>query len=116
MNNLVKPRFIHLPEDVDVVTGSSAELNCEVTGHPTPEINWTFNDGPVNAASDRRLEIDASGRLRITAVTERDAGTYRCTAGNGLGKITAAAQLRVLSNYQTFSKESLKKKKRTRIV
>ena len=95
----MKPRFVHLPEDVDVVAGSSAQLNCEVLGHPTPEINWTFNDGPVSAATDRRFEIDAGGRLRIAAVTERDAGTYRCTAGNTLGKITAAAQLRVLSNY-----------------
>ena len=94
----MKPRFVHLPEDVDVVAGSPAQLTCEVTGNPTPEISWTFNDGPVNVASDRRLEMDAAGRLRIAGVTERDAGTYRCTAGNSLGKITAAAQLRVLSN------------------
>ena len=33
----------------------------------------------------------------LKAVRQRDAGAYRCTAGNSLGKISAAAQIRVLS-------------------
>ncbi len=44
----VKPKFVVTPEDVDVQDGSSARLDCEVTGHPRPVITWTFNDGPVD--------------------------------------------------------------------
>ena len=36
-------------------------------------------------------------RANRTEVRQRDAGTYRCTGGNTLGKISAPAQLRVLS-------------------
>ena len=46
--NIVKPKFIVTPEDVDVQDGSSARLDCEVTGYPRPVITWTFNDGPVD--------------------------------------------------------------------
>jgi hypothetical protein len=44
----VKPKFVVTPEDVDVQDGSSARLDCEVTGLPRPVITWTFNDGPVD--------------------------------------------------------------------
>lgn len=46
--NIVKPKFVVTPEDVDVQDGSSARLDCEVTGYPRPVITWTFNDGPVD--------------------------------------------------------------------
>jgi hypothetical protein len=45
----------------------------------------------------RMTELLASGGLVIRQVRQRDAGTYRCTGGNSLGKISAPAQLRVLS-------------------
>lgn len=90
----VKPKFVVTPEDVDVQDGSSARLDCEVTGLPKPVITWTFNDGPVDR---QRTELLANGGLVIRQVRQRDAGTYRCTAGNSLGKISAPAQLRVLS-------------------
>ena len=45
----------------------------------------------------RMTELLANGGLVIRQVRQRDAGTYRCTGGNTLGKISAPAQLRVLS-------------------
>lgn len=46
------------------------------------------------------LELLPGGSLVIRQVRQRDAGTYRCTAGNTLGKISAPAQLRVLSKFE----------------
>ena len=69
-------------------------MTCDVIGNPAPEIQWTFNDGPIDGT---RFQISPSGDLLIKQIQDQDAGTYRCTAGNSLGKITAAAQLRVLS-------------------
>lgn len=123
----MKPKFVVTPEDVDVQDGSSARLDCEVTGLPRPVITWTFNDGPVDRQRTgtslptdvfflfflnwrcafvfklvfppllQSTELLANGGLVIRQVRQRDAGTYRCTAGNSLGKISAPAQLRVLS-------------------
>ena len=39
------PRFIHsLPQDVTVIAGQTAELNCQVAGYPEPQVLW-FRDG-----------------------------------------------------------------------
>ena len=52
---------------------------------------------PLSPHVFRVTELLASGGLVIRQVRQRDAGTYRCTGGNSLGKISAPAQLRVLS-------------------
>jgi hypothetical protein len=164
----VKPKFVVTPEDVDVQDGSSARLDCEVTGYPRPVITWTFNDGPVDRQRTgilyiviytwlsccpsywyrvslssssssvdvvgnwifwfssfficdfigycsllfRMTELLANGGLVIRQVRQRDAGTYRCTGGNTLGKISAPAQLRVLSKWHIKTKKKKKKKKK----
>ncbi len=87
---------MQLPEDLDVSEGQSGLLRCDVVGSPRPDVSWTFNDRPVER---QRFDVAANGDLTLTGVVRGDAGTYRCTAANALGKITAAAQVRVLSEY-----------------
>ena len=88
------------PEDVDILDGQAGNLKCDVIGNPRPEVTWTFNDKPIDR---QRFEVTADGELVLTAVNQDDAGTYRCTASNTLGKITAAAQVRVLSKFSRTS-------------
>ena len=49
-------------------------LNCSADGKPKPTINWTRISDNTNISMP----------LKITG--EKDKGSYRCTADNGVGK------------------------------
>ncbi|KAJ1181272.1 hypothetical protein NDU88_006480 [Pleurodeles waltl] len=78
------------------LTGDAFELYCDVTGLPTPEIQWWYAE--VNRADSfkqlwdgarkRRVTINTAygangvSVLRITRLTLEDSGTYECRASN----------------------------------
>ncbi|XP_067293217.1 neuronal cell adhesion molecule isoform X4 [Pseudorasbora parva] len=66
-----------------VLKGAVLELECIADGLPTPAVSWTKLSGdiPVHRASF----LNFNKTLRITEVSEADAGEYRCTASNRLG-------------------------------
>ncbi|KAM4615522.1 neuronal cell adhesion molecule-like [Polymixia lowei] len=66
-----------------VLRGETLELECIAEGLPTPEISWLKEGGelPTNRISIKNFQKT----LRITDVTDADAGDYRCTARNLVG-------------------------------
>lgn len=74
-----------------------AELHCEVTGNPIPEVQWWFIEGEepdetmtqlFDGARQDRVGINATYILHATSsihllnLTLNDTGTYECRASN----------------------------------
>ncbi|XP_069480704.1 neuroplastin [Ambystoma mexicanum] len=113
--------FMKSPMSETKLTGDAFELYCDVTGLPTPEIQWWYAE--VNRADSfkqlwdgarkRRVTINTAygangvSVLRITRLTLEDSGTYECRASNdprrndlrqnpSLSWIRAQATIRIL--------------------
>ncbi|MEQ2199247.1 hypothetical protein XENOCAPTIV_011162, partial [Xenoophorus captivus] len=78
-------------ENVTCSEGSTAVLECVITGHPVPEATWYFNDTCLDIMAGKyRAEVDKKVyRLFIYGFRCKDAGKYKCLAKNKLGEITS---------------------------
>ncbi|XP_039287593.1 peroxidasin-like [Nilaparvata lugens] len=88
-----KPHFTLTPHDYDSDEGSTITLDCAAAGQPKPEIAWTRDD--LQLQESPRFKISPEGTLTIINLEREDTGTYKCTASNYIGIITAVAQVRV---------------------
>ncbi|XP_014349965.1 neuronal cell adhesion molecule a isoform X3 [Latimeria chalumnae] len=66
-----------------VLRGHVLSLECIAEGLPTPEIRWSKEGGDL--PSKRTFFDNFQKTLRITDVSEADAGKYKCIAKNHLG-------------------------------
>ncbi|XP_032334547.1 hemicentin-2 isoform X3 [Camelus ferus] len=71
--------------------GEEAVLACEASGVPPPRVIWYRGGLEMILAP----EASSSGKLRIPAAQERDAGIYACRAVNELGDTSAEIRLEV---------------------
>ena len=80
INKLSSPRFSPLSleseKSVERSVGSDLELECSVTGYPTPTIQWYKDD---------QLYQTAGARLSLTDLQTRDSGAFSCVAQNMIG-------------------------------
>ncbi|KAM7349794.1 terribly reduced optic lobes isoform 6-T6 [Cochliomyia hominivorax] len=67
-----------------------SEVNCEVSGNPTPNVIWTRVDGQMS--SEARVE---GSRLIFEMPRKSDEGSYRCQADNGVGYEEKYTQIRI---------------------
>ncbi|XP_059418434.1 titin-like [Carassius carassius] len=77
---------------VEVVKGSTAQLECEVTGTAPFEVTWFKNKNPVS--SDKKYSIvskETVAYLEIKSFESADVGDYQCSISNDVGKITSKA-------------------------
>lgn len=66
------------------------EINCEVSGNPTPTVTWTRVDGRMS------MEAHTDGtRLIFDAPRKSDEGRYRCKATNPLDTVEKYTQVYV---------------------
>nr|XP_015194455.1 PREDICTED: neuronal cell adhesion molecule isoform X4 [Lepisosteus oculatus] len=68
-----------------VLRGQDLNLECIAEGLPTPEMTWMKESGEL--PSKRTSYENFQKTLKITDITEADAGDYRCTAKNVLGSV-----------------------------
>ncbi|XP_067056810.1 fibroblast growth factor receptor 3-like isoform X1 [Acropora muricata] len=68
------PRSIIISRDQNVTAPAELTLNCSAVGKPKPTITWT------------RLSDNTVVTMPLIITGEKDAGSYRCTADNGVGK------------------------------
>ena len=104
------PRIVSPPSDDVIIDGDSASFVCEAIAFPSHEVNWTFTSGSdgvermvigTNVSEDTDKYSIVSdregmfGSLTISDVQYEDRGTYKCTAYNTIGNVSASAVLTV---------------------
>ncbi|XP_065350379.1 titin homolog isoform X14 [Cloeon dipterum] len=91
------PKFYAIPHNKVVEEGATVRFQCAIAGHPTPWVTWD-KDGLILTPS-RRLTIKEKDDLRIVEISEvtvEDAGLYRVTLENDVGRVEASARLDVI--------------------
>lgn len=82
------PSFLTVREvkdqDVQLTEGESAQLDCQATGRPRPQIRW-FKDGREKFR--RHNNAANNWLLTLNKVTPEDGGHYRCNVYNSMGSI-----------------------------
>ena len=95
----VAPRFTQKPALRQEDGGQRLVFQCVLEASPKPDIAW-FRGTTSLASSDRmRMRVDSAGGsaynviMEIMGVTQADAGTYKVTAKNRLGEVSASINL-----------------------
>ncbi|KAM9722140.1 hemicentin-2 isoform 3-T3 [Dama dama] len=84
-----------LEEAVTVPEGETAQLRCNVSGHPQPKVTW-FKDGRPLASGDTHHVSPDGAFLWVLQANLSSAGHYSCVAANAIGEKTKHFQLSVL--------------------
>ncbi|XP_040264776.1 hemicentin-1 isoform X1 [Bufo bufo] len=87
VNVHVPPKIIdnqETPVKLTAILGTSINIECLVTGVPTPQINWLKNGLPLLVTSQVRL-LSSGQMLRISRVQKSDEGAYTCLTSNRAG-------------------------------
>ncbi|XP_011315208.1 uncharacterized protein [Fopius arisanus] len=91
------PKFYAIPHNRVAEEGDTIRFQCSVTGHPIPWANWD-KDG-ITVISSARVSITEKDDLRILEIAQiayEDAGLYRITLENDIGRVEATARLEVI--------------------
>ncbi|KAL3121108.1 hypothetical protein niasHT_005368 [Heterodera trifolii] len=90
------PKFVIPLRSIEGTPGERAEFTVKVRGVPTPELQWTLNDAPIDFAREPRFKLedmrDGNWAMTIQDIQETDFGTLRCVATNPLGRDECEAQ------------------------
>ncbi|UYV62081.1 hypothetical protein LAZ67_1007770 [Cordylochernes scorpioides] len=78
LNIQAPPEWLSVPQDTTALEGSTATLQCNARGSPSPQVRWTTVTGDQKSPGN-------SSVLVFNPVERIHAGKYRCTADNGLG-------------------------------
>lgn len=89
------PRMATELENITCSEGNMALLECVITGEPTPEVTWYYENVCLNMATGKyRFEVDEKvHRLCIHSFTYSDAGRYKCVARNKFGEVTSTSSV-----------------------
>lgn len=81
-----------------VKSGSTLTLEAEVSGVPTPDVTWLFNDSPVFESA---VVSYTSGQcsLRVSQCTADMTGKYTVKAENSVGSATLDFTVQVKGQY-----------------
>ena len=74
--------IISPPNSVRVNETTTVDIYCSSKSNPPARITWRKVNGSLE---DERIDVNPSGRLRISGVRDEDRGKYECTAQNVLG-------------------------------
>lgn len=91
------PLMLSEIEDISCSEGSTAVLECTISGEPTPEVTWCYGNDSLTITSGKyRVEGDDKvHRLYIHGFTHSDAGRYKCKARNKFGEVTSICHVSV---------------------
>ncbi|KAG8556198.1 hypothetical protein GDO81_017962 [Engystomops pustulosus] len=70
--------------ELTAVLGTSMNIECLVTGVPTPQINWLKNGLPLPVSPQVRL-LSSGQVFRISRIQKSDEGVYTCVSSNRAG-------------------------------
>lgn len=89
------PSIVYISHDTLANEADDVKLFCNSTGNPRPNITWTFLNG-----SNSKI-IQSEKTLVLSNVTRNQAGTYKCTADNGI-MVPSIANVQVAINFPPF--------------
>ncbi|XP_014664077.1 PREDICTED: palladin-like [Priapulus caudatus] len=90
------PSFVRPLKNVQGKQGHRVVLECQVTGHPTPEITWARESITIKSSPDFQITYNNGVcTLTIPNIFPEDTGRYTCTATNASGSKTTSAFLSV---------------------
>ncbi|KPP56275.1 hypothetical protein Z043_126126, partial [Scleropages formosus] len=93
------PSFLVQPKSQNVNEGQNVIFTCEITGDPTPEIEWLKNNVLVCLSSKLKLSRSKNVyTLEIKEASISDSGKYTVKAKNMYGQCSATASLNVLGS------------------
>lgn len=82
-------------------TGGNVSLICRPEGAPYPEISWSKDDQELRLSKGGdgtgKFQMLGNGNLFIQALSQNDAGNYRCIAKNSEGAASISIGLKVTS-------------------
>lgn len=86
------PAFIKTLEPAELVRGTNAILQCEVSGTGPFEISWFKEKKQIRSSKKYRLASQKSLiSLEITSFNSADVGEYECSIANEVGKCICSA-------------------------
>ncbi|XP_055516059.1 hemicentin-1-like [Leucoraja erinacea] len=84
------------PTNVTAVANTQAQMSCEVSGSPKPEVTWKKNGKPLNFNLQQNMyRLLPSGSMLVLSVTTEDTSLYECRATNEVGDSHRLIQLTV---------------------
>ncbi len=93
------PEFIITVKTCQVKEGETAEFTCQVTGEPTPDLTWYYNNQELEGTGRYTMvQRDQLQVLEVYDVVPVDGGEYQVTAKNPFGQATCGASLEVIGN------------------
>lgn len=86
----IKPSIqLHL-QNLTVVEGKEARLDCVIVGQPEPEVIWYHDDLPVKESPEFQLKFQGDHcTLIIPSAVAEDAGEYKVIARNSAGEASS---------------------------
>ena len=93
---LVPPEIAKSLKDLTVTEGDTARFEVEISGNPTPDVEWFNNGAKIEGNEETLLESDGNiRRLVLMDVLPEDEGEYLVTATNEVGKVSCTGKLSV---------------------
>ncbi|XP_069009305.1 hemicentin-1 [Embiotoca jacksoni] len=87
------PAIIVEPVETVADAGTTAVLNCQADGEPTPMIEWSRQGRPL--LGNDRFSTLSNSSLRISSAQKEDTSEYECVARNLLGSVLVKVTLTV---------------------
>ncbi|KFD70456.1 hypothetical protein M514_00956 [Trichuris suis] len=98
---LEAPLFVKTLTSCSLTEGEHLQLNCAVSGQPTPTIQWFKNGEEIKATGLVKIESLPEGILTLVVQNAHvgDSGMYRCLATNEAGECSTEATVSVQGKY-----------------
>ncbi|XP_029460871.1 striated muscle preferentially expressed protein kinase [Rhinatrema bivittatum] len=92
----VQPLFTRKMQDLDVIEGRTARLDCKISGTPPPVVTWTHFGQPVEESETVHIRKEKGHHsLIISHVGSENEGQYGISARNEHGQAECSAELYV---------------------
>ena len=107
------PKFVRKPQLRQEDDGNRLIFECELSGHPQPEVTWFRQDEKIS--EDDRTVIKSTETqvgtymvvLELDDVVESDAGLYKIKAKNTYGEVSASINLNFSRKFFEYDNSKL---------